>query len=112
VKELIMSKRSTRSLFTAIVLSSALASITGCSTSSTSQTVGAYVDDTVITTKVKAKFAEAKEVDATSIGVETINGTVLLRGMAKSPQEKRQAEIIARSIDGVKAVNNRIDVTS
>jgi hyperosmotically inducible protein len=49
-------------LFAAVVLSSALASISGCSTSSTSQLVGAYVDDTVITTKVKVKFAEAKEV--------------------------------------------------
>lgn len=104
-----MSMRSPRSLFSVIVLSSALATVTGCSTS---QSVGAYVDDTVITTKVKAKFAETKDVDATTIGVETINGTVLLRGVAKSPQAKTQAETLARSVDGVKAVNNRIDVTS
>jgi hyperosmotically inducible periplasmic protein len=107
-----MSKRSPSGLFAVIVLSSALATVTGCSTSGTSQSVGAYVDDTVITTRVKTKFAEAKDVDATTIGVETINGTVLLRGVAKSPQAKSQAETIARSVDGVKAVNNRIDVSS
>jgi hyperosmotically inducible protein len=74
--------------------------------------MGAYVDDAVITTKVKAKFAEAKEVDATSISVETINATVLLRGVTKSAQAKTQAETIARGVDGVKTVNNRIDVNS
>jgi hyperosmotically inducible periplasmic protein len=109
IKELSMSMQSPRGLISVIVLSSALAAASGCSTS---RTVGAYVDDTVITTQVKAKFAESKDVDATTIGVETINGTVLLRGVAKSPQAKAQAETIARGVDGVKAVNNRIDVHS
>jgi hyperosmotically inducible protein len=108
-KEYTMSMRSKHGLLAAIVLSSALATVSGCSTS---RSVGAYVDDTVITTQVKAKFAEARDVDATTIGVETINGTVLLRGVAKSPQAKSQAEILARSVDGVKKVNNRIDVSS
>jgi hyperosmotically inducible periplasmic protein len=61
---------------------------------------------------VKTKFAEAKDVDATTIGVEPINGTVLLRGVATSPQAKSQAETIARGVDGVKPVNNRVDVSS
>ena len=98
--------------FAAIVLSSALVSVTGCSTSGKGQSVGAYVDDTVITTKVKAKFAEAREVDASSIRVETINGTVLLMGVAKDAQAKSHAEMLARSVEGVKTVNNRIDVSS
>ena len=54
----------------------------------------------------------AWDVDATTIGVEPINGTVLLRGVAKSPQAKSQAETIARGVDGVKAVINRVDVSS
>jgi osmotically-inducible protein OsmY len=106
-----MSKLSIRSLVAAIALAVAGVTITGCTTSP-SQSAGAYVDDTVITTKVKAKFAEAKQVDATSINVETINGTVLLRGVASDSQEKAQAETLARGVDGVKAVNNRIDVGS
>ena len=106
-----MSKLSIRSLVPAIALASAGVSITGCSTSP-SRSVGGYLDDTVITTKVKAKFAEAKQVDATSINVETINGTVLLRGVAKDAQDRAQAETLARGVDGVKAVNNRIDVSS
>lgn len=106
-----MNKLSPRGLLTAIALTTAGVSFTGCAVSP-SASVGAYVDDTVITTQVKAKFAEAKQVDATSINVETINGTVLLRGHAKNPQERAQAETLARSIEGVKAVNNRIDVSS
>jgi len=106
-----MSKLSTRNLFAAIALSSALVAVSGCSTGS-GRSVGAYVDDTVITTTVKTRFAEAKEVDATSISVETINGTVMLRGIAKNAQEKTQAEMIARSVEGVRSVNNRIDISS
>ena len=49
---------------------------TGCSVARNQQTVGAYVDDTGITTAVKAKMAEDKTVSATSISVETLNGTV------------------------------------
>jgi hyperosmotically inducible periplasmic protein len=66
----------------------------------------------VITTQVKVKFAEATQVDATSIGFQTINGTVLFRGIAKDAQEKSQAETIARSVAGVWSVNNRIDISS
>jgi len=106
-----MNKLNLRGLVAAIALTTAGVSITGCAVSP-SRSVGAYVDDTVITTQVKAKFAEATQVDATAINVETINGTVLLRGQAKNPQERAQAESIARGVDGVKAVNNRIDVAS
>ncbi len=106
-----MSKLSLRDLLTAIAVASAGLSIAGCAVSPSSS-VGAYVDDTVITTQVKTKFAEAQMVDATSIRVETINGTVLLRGHAKNSAEKAEAETIARSVDGVKAVNNRIDVSA
>jgi hyperosmotically inducible periplasmic protein len=111
VKETIMSKLSFRSLLAAVAVSTVGISLAGCAVSP-SQSVGAYVDDTVLTTKVKSKFVEAETVDAASISVETINGTVLLRGKAKDSREKSQAEQIARSVDGVKAVNNRIDVSS
>ena len=57
---------------------------TGCAVGRGQETTGAYVDDTVITTEVKAKFASDPVVAATSISVETLNGTVQLRGFAKS----------------------------
>ena len=83
---------------------------TGCSVARHQQTVGSYVDDAAITTAVKAKFAEDKTVAATSISVETLNGTVQLSGFAKSAQEKSNAESIARNTKNVRDVRNNIVV--
>ena len=92
----------------------ALAGITiinsGCAIVRGQETTGAYVDDTAITTAVKAKMVEDKTVAASSISVETLNGTVQLSGFAKSAAEKMQAENIARSVKNVKSVRNDIAV--
>ena len=72
--------------------------------------MGEYVDDAKITTSVKAKFVENKEVDASAIKVETMNGTVMLSGFAKNASEKSQAENIAANVKGVKSVRNSIMV--
>lgn len=92
----------------------ALAGITiigsGCAVGRGQQSAGAYVDDAAITTAVKAKFAEDKTVSATSISVETLNGTVQLSGFAKSGAEKMQADNIARGVKNVKSVRNDIVV--
>jgi len=82
----------------------------GCAVGRGQETVGSYVDDTAITTAVKAKFVEDKTVAASSISVETLNGTVQLSGFAKSAAEKSQAETIARSVKNVKSVRNNIVV--
>lgn len=68
------------------------------------------VTDTTITTKVKAKFLEDKTVSATDIHVKTVNGVVRLTGSAKSKDESSKAAEIARSVDGVKSVQNSIKV--
>jgi hyperosmotically inducible protein len=73
-----------------------------------SETVGSYIDDSSITTSIKAKFVQDKSVDANAISVETVKGTVLLSGFAKDERERAQAELIARSVKGVQAVNNRV----
>ena len=83
---------------------------TGCSVARQQQTVGSYVDDAAITTAVKAKMAEDKTVSATSISVETLNGTVQLSGFAKSQAEKDRAESIARNTKNVREVRNSIVV--
>jgi len=88
----------------------ALLTTAGCAVSRGQETVGAYVDDTSITTKVKARFVDNKEVDASSIRVETLNGTVMLSGFAKSSTEKATAETIAMRVEGVKLVKNEIAV--
>lgn len=91
---------------TAIVMLTA----TGCAVTRGQETVGAYVDDTGITTLIKSRFIENKQVDASSIKVETLNGTVMLSGFAKSLAEKTTAENIARGVSGVKWVKNEIAV--
>ena len=83
---------------------------TGCSEARNQQTVGSYVDDAGITTAVKTRMAEDKTVSATSISVETLNGTVQLSGFAKSQAEKNQAEAIARNTKNVREVRNSIVV--
>jgi len=68
------------------------------------------IDDTFITTSVKARLATAKDVSATTISVKTVNGVVALSGTAKSKSEADQAVAIARGVDHVKTVKNEIQV--
>ena len=93
---------------TATVL--ALATITGCAVTRGQESVGAYIDDTAITTAVKARFVDNKSVDATAISVETLKGTVMLSGFAKNAAERSVAESLAWKVDGVRAVKNEIAV--
>jgi hyperosmotically inducible periplasmic protein len=82
----------------------------GCAVMRGQETVGAYVDDATITTRVKARLVENKDVDAAAIKVETLNGTVMLSGFAKNATEKSTAEALAMKVDGVKTVKNEIAV--
>jgi len=99
-----------RTALVATVTAAALLTATGCAVTRGQETVGAYVDDASITTAVKGRFVENKEVDAASIHVETLNGTVMLSGFAKSVMEKATAGNIARDVSGVKGVKNEIAV--
>jgi hyperosmotically inducible protein len=100
----------TRNILGAAVTALVLLTATGCAVQRGQQTTGAYIDDSAITAKVKAEFAESKAVDATSITVETLNGTVMLSGFAKSEKERSTAESIASGVEGVKAVKNQLVV--
>ena len=82
----------------------------GCAVTRGQESVGAYIDDTAITTAIKARFVENKLVDAASISVETLKGTVLLAGFAKNVDEKTTAEALARKVNGVRSVKNEITV--
>ena len=92
------------------VVSFALLSASGCAVRRGQESVGAYVDDTAITTTVKGRYVGNADVDATSIRVETLNGTVMLSGFAKNFSEKASAEAIAWKVNGVKLVKNEIAV--
>jgi osmotically-inducible protein OsmY len=82
----------------------------GCAVSRGQESVGAYVDDAAITTAVKARFIDNKEVDANAISVETLQGTVMLSGFARNSTERSTAESLTWKVGGVKAVKNQITV--
>ena len=99
-----------RTTLAAAMMAVTLLTTAGCAVSRGQQSVGSYVDDAGITTLVKSRMAESKLVSATSISVETLNGTVQLSGFAKSTTEKSAAENIARNVANVKSVKNDIVV--
>jgi hyperosmotically inducible periplasmic protein len=100
----------TQNIFAGLLIAITLAMTSGCAVTRGQETVGAYIDDSAITTSIKARFVENKLVDAASISVETLNGTVMLSGFAKSSTEKFTAESIAMKVSGVKNVKNEIAV--
>jgi hyperosmotically inducible periplasmic protein len=100
----------TRNTFIAAAAALVLITASGCAVTRGQETAGAYVEDAEITTKIKARFIDNKDVDALSIKVETLNGTVMLSGFAKNVAEKNAAESVARKVEGVKAVKNEIAV--
>jgi hyperosmotically inducible protein len=83
---------------------------TGCAVVRDQESVGAYVDDATITTRVKARFADNTTVSAMAIQVETLKGSVQLSGFAKSSAERANAEAIAKGVPGVTRVINNITV--
>lgn len=97
-----------------LILASMLAigalATTGCALTSGQSSVGQYVDDTTIGTRVKARMAEDREVSATRIQVETLNGTVQLSGFVTTQAEKDKAGALARGVPDVKEVRNNIIV--
>jgi osmotically-inducible protein OsmY len=97
---------------TLAAVAAALVALTsvGCAVSRGQETVGAYVDDASITSAVKAHLLDNKSVDGTSISVETLNGTVMLSGFAKSTTERSTAGAIATNTKGVKLVKNEIAI--
>jgi osmotically-inducible protein OsmY len=94
----------------AAITALALLTTAGCAVSRGQETTGAYIDDGTITTQIKSRMLNDPAVAGTSISVETLNGTVMLSGFAKSASEKAAAERIARDVNGVKSVQNSIAI--
>jgi hyperosmotically inducible periplasmic protein len=99
-----------RATLATLAAAAALVVTSGCAVSRGQETTGAYIDDATITTKVKAEMVEDRNVDAAAIKVETLNGTVMLSGFAKSTLEKDTAQNLAMKVKGVKEVKNEIAV--
>ena len=81
-----------------------------CASTRTHESTGEYIDDSVITTKVKALLAEDDFLKSFKISVETYKGTVQLSGFVNSQQAVDKAGQIARSVKGVTSVKNNLIV--
>lgn len=100
----------TSKLFAALFLAVTLTSVVGCASTSTREGTGEYVDDTVITAKVKAAIFNEPTLKSAEINVETFKGTVQLSGFVNSTADERKAVSIARSIKGVTSVKDDMRV--
>jgi osmotically-inducible protein OsmY len=85
-------------LFVAITL--------GCASTAKQEGTGEYVDDTVITTKVKAAILNEPTLKSAEINVETFKGVVQLSGFVTSQAAENKAIEVARTVGGVKSVKN------
>ncbi len=85
---------------------------TFCVSTSTfaAESIGNYIDDSVITTKVKALLAKDDLLKSFEIGVETYQGTVQLSGFVDSQQAIDKAGEITSGVQGVKSVKNNLIV--
>ena len=87
-----------------------IASFVACASTSKQEGAGEYVDDSVITTKVKSLLAADDFLKSFQIGVETFKGTVQLSGFVNSQKAVDKAGEIARSVKGVKSIKNDLIV--
>lgn len=83
-----------------------LVSVLGCASTSKQEGTGEYVDDSVITTKVKAKIFNEPTLKSTEINVETFKGVVQLSGFVSTQANIYKAVEVACSVRGVKSVKN------
>jgi osmotically-inducible protein OsmY len=98
------------------VLAGALAAIvvaltlSACAPTAKQEGTGGYIDDTVITTKVKAELLNDDQLKSREINVETFKGRVQLSGFVSSPQMASHAVEVTRTVKGVKSVVNNMQI--
>ncbi|MDD5579466.1 MAG: BON domain-containing protein [Methylobacter sp.] len=85
-------------------------SIAGCAGSKRYESTGEYLDDSVLTTKVKASILGDSRLKVMQIDVETFKGIVQLSGFVDSAEAAARAVELARTVKGVKMVNNSLIV--
>jgi osmotically-inducible protein OsmY len=95
---------------TTVLFSFLLVAVAGCASTSKSEGTGEYVDDTVITTKVKAEIFNEPSLKSREVNVETFKGTVQLSGFVSSQADINKAVEVARSVKGVKSVKNDMKI--
>jgi hyperosmotically inducible protein len=94
----------------AVLAALAMAVTLGCASTSRSEGTGEYVDDTVITAKVKTAILGESTLKSTEINVETFKGIVQLSGFVNSQSDVNRAVVVAQNVKGVKSVKNDMRV--
>ena len=93
-----------------LVILMMIATFAACASTRTHESAGEYVDDSVITTKVKSLLAQDDFLKSFQISAETYQGTVQLSGFVNSQQAVDKASQIVRSVKGVKSLKNNLIV--
>ena len=93
-----------------IALFSAFASFTACASTPAHESTGEYLDDTVITAKVKTAFASDDVLKSYNLSVETDQGVVRLTGNVDSEKNFNKAAEIVMGVKGLKGIKNNIIV--
>jgi osmotically-inducible protein OsmY len=107
IQEIHMNKNRTATL---LLLSVILLGAGGCASTPTSSSAGEVIDDTVITTRVKAAIFGDEDLSVMEINVETFKGEVQLSGFVSTQAEITKAGALARTIPGVATVRNDIRI--
>jgi len=94
------------SRFSAFFITFLLAFLLGCASTAKHEGTGEYIDDTAITTKVKAAVFNEPSLKSAEINVETFKGVVQLSGFVSSQAGINKAVEVARGVGGVKSVKN------
>lgn len=93
-------------LLSAVFLAVTLVSFVGCASTSKQESTGQYMDDSVITTKVKTAIFNEPDLKSLEINVETFKGVVQLSGFVSSQAAINKAVQVTRAVGGVKSVKN------
>ncbi|GAB2882870.1 MULTISPECIES: BON domain-containing protein [Microvirgula] len=104
-----MSNRYMRSLLL-VALATGFVTVAGCASTPHKESTGEYFDDSAITTKVKAAIFNDPGLSAAEINVETFKGKVQLSGFVNSQEKIDRAVSVARSVNGVQSVHNKISL--
>lgn len=89
-----------------IILTVMLATVLGCASTAKQEGTGEFIDDSVITTKVKAAVFNEPTLKSSEINVETFKGIVQLSGFVSTESDIRKAVEVTRNVKGVTSVKN------
>ena len=93
-----------------MLFAASLLVLTGCASTANRDSPGQYIDDAVVTAKVKASIFNEPTIKASEINVETYKGDVQLSGFVSDPADAAKAVAVARGVKGVTSVKNDVRV--